>query len=225
MADPITDFFNVLFSYQVAGVPLPAILVFLVVIFMLLPKRKGETYRKVPLAKQVKSEMAEMFKTSEQNMGIGRKLMIGANKVGVILKMIDYNRGIKTLDDIAGENSFYAFKVCKSNPVSRGLAQLGIGVKYYLVDKKYCRETAQEIVISPYTQFSNFIDVMVFSEEGKDVIKDIAYKITLENTLESVANYIPKMESLEVSQARFAGKMDIMDKITEERMKRKVEDI
>ncbi len=216
---------------------------------------KEEQYRKISLVKEVRRELNELFKTSEETIGQDKTLSIGPVRVGSILKMINLNKGNKIFTKLKKKKkkepkekeeketkeikkeekpkkkpkeqpNFYGFKVVKNDIVSKLMAQiLNKGYKVYLVEQSLCSIGPMDIVITPYSQYDNFIDVMIFSEAGKEIIMDIAYKLTLENTLEEMVNYVPKMSFLDSQQSKFAGRVDKMSDLEKQKYKDRLKSI
>jgi hypothetical protein len=239
MPDVISDNINAFFKLNIAGIPLWAILGLIVVIvylFILKNKPKEDKYRNIELRKEVRREIKQIFDVSEKNLGYGKILCIGPTKIGFIYKMINYNWS-KTLNSfteiktVALQNekphtnlkSFYGFKVGRKGLLNRINILFGKGTKYYFVDANLVTFNPFEIVINPYSQYTDFIDVILFSQAGKEIIEDIAFKITLEKTLEAMVNHIPMMEYLEVNLAKTVAKYRELTKLEKEKYEGKIE--
>jgi len=239
---PETDIITQIFQYNIAGIPIIIIAGVIAFLFYFLYKpKKEDQYRKISLSKEVKREIKQIFDISEENLGYGKSLTIGPTKIGYIYKMINFNwsdihKGNPTseqevkadeLQKLKPENiqkQFYGFKVGKKGLVNKVMVNLfGKGTKYYFVDKELVTLNPLEVVINPYSQYVNFIDIIVFSEAGKGIISDIAFKLTLEQTLEDLLNYLPKMSYLELKQSKFAGKLDKLTEVESEKYKKRLE--
>lgn len=120
---------------------------------------------------------------------------------------------------------FYAFKVCNKSILGKLKAIVGIGIKYYFVDKELITFNPFEVVINPLAQYVNYVDVVVFSQSGIDIINNFAFKENLENVLEELANVLPKQTFLEIKQSESKLQYDILDSIGRERRKEMIEQI
>ncbi len=240
VVEDITSIVSSFFEASILGIPIWLILgIIIFVITEFYKPKKEEKYREISLTKEVRREMNELFKVAQENLGHDKILSIGPIKVGNIVKMINYNfkkekplkkRGRKPKEDKdkpklkERDGKFYGFKVIKNDFISKVKARiLDTGHKFYIVEQSLCQTGPFQVTINPYSQYTNFVDVMIFSEAGKEIIKDIAYKLTLENTLESMVNYVPKLSFLELAQSKFAGKMDKMNEMQRKQYDQRLE--
>lgn len=120
---------------------------------------------------------------------------------------------------------FYLFKVSGSGFVAALFARLGLGVKYYYVDKTLVSFSPFDIVINPNCSPTPFLDVVIFSEAGREVITDMAFKLSLENVLDELLNYTKKQTWLEVKQAENAAGLDVLAAAEIEKKKNLIEEM
>jgi len=236
----INTFVAILFQ-PILGVPLIILIGIVVFItwYLVKPKPKEEL-KHISLFKEVRKDMKELFSVAEEKLGYGKTLSIGIQKIGYILKMINFNwrnvKGnpikelkLKALEKEKPQTSskqFYGFKVCQKGFVNKALANiLGIGIKYYLIDKELCTINPFDVVINPLSQYTNYLGIMIFSNVGEQIISNVAYKKTLENTLEAMVNYIPKMSFIELQQSKFAGRLDKLTKLEKQKYKDRLENL
>lgn len=209
---------------------------------------KKDKFKPLILAKEVRKDLKSLFDLTEETFGYGKSLYIGSRFAGFVLNSIFINYYDRIEDTIKiaklkekypeakelvekkykelEHKPFYAFKICGKGKVSRFMASwFDIGIKYILVDKSIIEEDLQNFKINPYSQPSQFLDVYIFSSAGKKFIDDIAYKIALEQQLESFANWIPKMTFHEIEQAKGKASLDSLEQIYEKRKKESIDEL
>jgi hypothetical protein len=117
------------------------------------------------------------------------------------------------------------FKVCGKSRFSRLLALFGFGIKYYIVDQEILDESTLAFNINPYSQPTRFLDVFIFSNVARKVVEEIAFKITREQELNSMVNFLPKLTFHELQQAKNKSTMDLFEDMNKKRRKEQLEQI
>jgi len=103
--------------------------------------------------------------------------------------------------------SIYCFKIYGMGILNRLLAQFNYGMRYYLVDESFVNQTEGEVVINPTAEHTNFLGCIIFSNNAREIVENIAFKINRESELESFINFLPKMEYLETAIAGSVAKL------------------
>jgi hypothetical protein len=114
---------------------------------------------------------------------------------------------------------FYLIAFHEYNTKGRISRAIKFRPKYMLVDINLVRLEADNIVIKENAQFNIYLDVFIFSELGKEVITDVAFKKNLELTLEEAVNYVPKQSFLETSVSHSVAKSKSEADIEKEKYK------
>jgi len=153
-----------------------------------------------------------------------------------ILKQIDQNKEDKDFmrkvkDTIEGKENirmnkaFYGFKVVRKGLYNKILAYFGSGIKYYFIDKDLVTFNPFDIVVNPTAQYTNFINIIIFSGAGMQIVNDIAFKIYSETLLDELINVVPKQTMLEIQQAKGKLQLDMLESINAEKRKEQLEQI
>ena len=101
---------------------------------------------------------------------------------------------------------FYTFEVYKDNLFGKIRYLLNWNPEFFLIKSEFVDVTGNIFHADSLVQYSNFLNVWVFSKMGRDVIEDIAYKISREIELEEMINFMPKQTYVETSTAQMVAK-------------------
>jgi hypothetical protein len=225
---------------QFLGIPV----IFIIAIFIALlvfvwkHKPKQKEFKKKELEKEVKKDNELEYNTLGFNLP-KKYLCYGYNRIGWVLSYLPYNqlpkmvlkRKFRSKLMIASEEAeknipkerIIGLKVCKPNKLYRALAKFNIGIKYYLVDERYLTQTPQEIIINPSASHSIYLNVVIFSTKAKDIIENIAYRISRTEELEELINFLPKQTYLETGVSGLMAKMREKATIEKEKYKGQIE--
>lgn len=213
-------------------------------------KPKGEEkYKKLDIEKEIKRHLAATFSLTEENIGYGKTLYIGSRNAGFILKSIYINQYEKLTDtvriaklkaqadyakefieesnkDLTVMHKMMGFQVCKKGRISQILAQLGFGVEYFLIEVSLVSETETSFNINPYSQPIKSCGVWIFSNTGRVMVDEIAYKISDEQRLETLINTIPRSLFLtDLDHAKDKSGFDMLEDVRRAKRQEELERI
>lgn len=144
-------------------------------------------------------------KTQFQNLNANKQLKLFVKKESEKVKSKDQNDNKEKPQFI---EELYLFKACGTGRFDKILALLfDRGTKYYLIKKDLVKFNHYQVVINPYGEPDTYYKLIVYGKAAKLKIDSIAYKVALQNTLEELVNYIPKMNYLEVDIGGAIAKM------------------
>lgn len=232
MSDPISDWFAtnwLLLLFIIGGIAAA-------VYFFYKPVKEPE-YKKLNIEKEIKKHIKNVFDLTEENIGYGKTLYVGSRDAGFIIKSIHINQ-YQTLTETAQIADFLkkhpetaeiveksnekvkalyklmGFQVCGRGRIKRVLAQLGIGISYFLIEDILIKETETSFNINAYSQPVKSCGVWIFSSVGRSMIDEIAYKITDEQRLEALINTIPRSLFLsDLDHAKEKSSIDLLEDI------------
>jgi len=196
--------------------------------------KKEDEYTEINLEREINNEVKALFDISSKKIFKQKKLLrVGYNPIGRVVRIMDFNWsekliknanplkqvGKKTLSIISPKvhiKSFYGFEIIKSNFLGKIKYIFGFGKFFFLVDKELITDNPSEYVINPNSQPNRYFkSIWIFSEAGKDALLNVADRITLTETLQALANFIPRMTYLETKTAKLilkAGKLADIEK-------------
>lgn len=248
-----TDFINELLAPRIAGIPIIFFLFGFVVLIIFLWKRqkKEDTYKRLNVTKEIKSDMNEFFKLSHEK--IGAWIKSGAVNLGYVIEQCRLNiRADKDLSyEIKANNpqtleaikevitndksempiKFYAFKVASVNILKRNVQKIinrlgfNFGLNFIIVEETLLTFSDYNIVINPYAVPKRYFDVWIYSNAGAFVIENIAFKLKQQLLIDELVNTIPKQTYLEIKQAKDMEQLNAIAKIKDKRQKDMLEEI
>jgi hypothetical protein len=212
---------------------------------------KVEKYKEIILSKEIEKEIKDLLEVSGNKIFRERRnLRSGFNVIGRITRAVEFNWNLETdeaknpkpviktteqkdaeelRNEIAKEdppNNFFLFEVMKNDIIGKIKFIFNKGMKYFLVDRQFIDESPLEYIINPSAQHIRYFgEVYIFSTMGKNIIMNLADKMTLQQVLQEQVNFVPRMTFLEVKTARFSQRARELASIEQNKYESRVENL
>ena len=92
-----------------------------------------------------------------------------------------------------------------------------------LVDEIFLRHDTKEFIINNSTQNDPYAGIIVFSEEGRQIVKNIAFKIQDETALEEYMNTMTKLAYFELKNASFSSRLREINSLSQQDREKQVD--
>jgi hypothetical protein len=123
-------------------------------------------------------------------------------------------------------NFVYGFETCGRGFIKRLLANLGLGVDFFLIDESLIEEHETSFNVSWQSKPTKTLGVWIVSNAGLQEIEEIAYKIKHSQDLEQLINVIPRSIYLsDLDHAKQKATFDDMEEVIREKRKEQLEQI
>lgn len=248
----MADILSTVLNWIMANIPLIAVIGIVIAFIVWYFFMRGSTeskYKPVVLEKEIHNDLNEVFKLTQEPIGYGKTLYIGSRQAGFVMKSIYVNffktkgktnikrtinvtkltkkhPSTKEVLDTKGMKIFYGFRVCGRSKVERFLANFfDIGTRIFLVDKDIVDETESTYNINPYSKPTRYFGVWIYSNAGKLVVDEIAFKVNQQQMLDSMVNYLPKLSFHELEQSKSKAQLDIFEEMQKQKRKDQLEQI
>ena len=232
---------------QIAGIPIWLWIVGVIAIGLWLKGRikpKETEHKQISLEKEVYKDVKNLFNIASEKIALKYKykLRIGYKVIGIITKAMIFNwdykkpnpklklpketEQIKQLvkgEEIITGKSFYAFVVYKDSFIGKIKHLFKLKGNYFFIDKDLITISSTDYLINPRSQFVRYLGIHIFSQEGKEIVSDIAFKLTLEKALEETVNFIPKLSFLETRLAKSVAKLREYTELEKKKYDQKIE--
>lgn len=217
-----------------------AIVVFALAVLYLFLRRNPGKYKRISLEQEIKKELDFLY--NQFSNPVNRLCYAGMVKMGVIMgefpvywdssvsfiMNLKRNRQFEKYIRKHGEvqpdvKEFKCFKIHKSGRFNRIKALLGFGTSYHLVPNKLITSNKDYIVLDSHINPSTLYKVVIYDKSGRDLIENMAYKMSRQEELEELVNYIPKSAYLETSVSGAVARDREKAQIEREKYKGQVE--
>lgn len=233
----MVDYLTSIWNFQIMGIQITPLIIFIAVCYgaYLLIKRLWKTkepkFEKKEIKKEFKKENNELF--SSLSIKANKTLRLGYNTIGFVMEYVTFKEKprlalikgkLKLVEDkTAIKKDILGLKVRNNNILWWLLSKLGIGIKYYFIDKDLTTDSDNEIIINQNAEFTIFNGVTIFSNQAREVVENIAFKINREAELEELINYIPKMNYLETTTSQIVARLREKAEIEKEKYRGQVD--
>lgn len=248
----MADFLSTSISFIARNLPYIAIAVgFVIFLFWIVSKysKSEDKFKPIVLEKEIKKDFNEVFKLTQEPVGYGKTLYIGSRQAGFVMKSIYVNfyikkdkpelkrtanvtklikkhPSVKEVMNTQEAKIFNGFKVCGKSRVSRFLANFfDIGTRIFLVDKEIVTETESTYNVNPYSTPQLYFGIWIYSNIGRKLVDEIAYKVNQMQMLDSMVNYLPKLSFHELEQSKQKAQFDIFEEMQKKKRKEQLEEI
>lgn len=245
------DILSTAINFIASNLPLIAIAVIVVavIIWYFTKDNKESKFKPVVLEKEIKKDFNEVFKLTQEPIGYGKTLYIGSRQAGFVMKSIYVNfymanekpllkRSVNvtklvkkhpSVNEVMEKKNmkiFHGFRVCGRSRISRFLANFfDIGTRIFLVDNEIVEETESTYNVNPYSTPQLYFGVWIYSNVGKKLVDEIAYKVNQMQMLDSMVNYLPKLSFHDLEQSKQKAQFDIFEEMQKKKRKEQLEEI
>lgn len=122
-------------------------------------------------------------------------------------------------------DKFFGFKTCGKGRIKRLLANFGIGLHFYIVNKKLITETHDSFYITYESRPEMFLGVWVFDNIAKDFLEFEAMKINREQELDSMENILGRIIYHDLDMSKEKAEMTAFKEWKKESRKSMIEDM
>ena len=233
-----TDFYGV----PVWGIIMVAILgafIFFILLKLTEGKKKDEPFKPIDIQKALQDNITHM--TNIFMKYIDKPLVSNLNTLAHIYSgMPIYWNDQKDLKENLMESmkiannkeefkgkTFYLLKISKPGIFNKALGKfLNYGKTFILVDNDLLTFYPKEVILkSTITPSPPYFGITIFSDEGKEYVESIVWKIANEQFMGEVVNYIKKQTYIETHQAKTMEELDGMTKLRKEAKKDAIEEL
>lgn len=221
------------------------IIIFVAVYFI--RRRKEDKFKRLSVAKEIKKELDFLYKifynpaNKELSSGLVRKAFVlgyldvywdkntslinNLKANNQLKKYVKSHPEIKQKDGTFKKDyeEMYLFKTCGLSAFSKIKARFGLGTTYIIIPKRLVKENKDEININPMVQPSTFYKIVIYEKSARDWLENNAYKMTRQEELEELVNYVPKSAYLETSNAGIVSRLREKAEIEKEKYRGQVE--
>lgn len=200
---------------------------------------REKVFHRKNLSKEIKRELDYLYRLFFNP--VNKPINAGLIKVGFVTgympiawdKSISLRQNLKANKQFKGYvkkhgpikpdmEEMYCFKIHGLGWFNKLKAMIGFGCYYALVPTNIVTNS-DKIIISPNVIPTRSFNVVVYSKAGKEFTENIAYKLTREEELEELVNFIPKQNFLEVDTASRVARARENAKIEREKYKGQLE--
>lgn len=224
------------------GIPTLFIIIGIIIIMWLFLKKKDKKLRKrLNLGREIKKDFNNMY--SNFGSKIKKKLRSGFIEIGYSIGQFPIlwdkytterlnpriNKKLKMA--ILGktkEGEHIEEMLCikyTKKPLAKAKALFGVFGHYMIVPYDKIVLESKEITISPTLQGFDFFDIMLFSKVGKHYVENIAFKLSRQEELTELADFVPKQNYLEMTTASQTVKAREQAQIEKEKYKGQIENV
>ena len=207
-------------------------------------KKEGE-YEPIDLPKEVGENIKGTINIRNKNVFKDFfYLYIGHDKLGRITKWTPFNWSpgkeelapavksnentalVKAVKGEPIEENFYYFEVIKDTMMGKLKRIFGKGFEYFLVDKSLMTNLkgSNRFIINSNSQYHLYYKIIwVFSEQGKNVVRNLSDRIALEEVTKALADFVPRMVYLETRTAKMLLKAQELQKLEQQKYSSRIE--
>lgn len=154
-----------------------------------------------------------------------KKLKLSAKEMLIIEEMTSGKKEKKKRRYNRKLHEFYTFEVYKDNLFGKIRYLLNWNPEFFLINSRFVEINANVFQVDALAQYSNFLNVWIFSELGREIVENIAYKISRETELEEMINFMPKQTYVETATAQVVARAREKAKIEKEKYSSQRDDL
>lgn len=220
--------------------------IFIAIILIALLKKRKPEHKRIDLSKVVKKDFDGLYNVFYEK--VNKRMMQGFNKVGYCIGMFemlwdsttDLQTQIKAMakgkkrnylknmleeerKDNKNIKKLLVIRYTGRKATQILLGKLNIKYSYMLVPEEYVKYHSKELEIKGAVSKDEYLGIIYFSKSGRDIIENIAYKVSRSEELTELADYVPKQNYLEKTTAESVAKAREKANIEKEKYKGQVE--